>query len=504
VKSAAGLRNGRRGSRRLFELHPSGPTARASRRRRASLRRIALALALSLPCLVAVPHDAFCENRSLEEILDGFEEKEPVQSEKPEAAAEVAPRSWDLDGSLSVASAINYLGHRSATGTDYNDVQRLLARLDLELDVDLPRGWKVRLAGYAFYDFAYLLHDREDYTSPVLDAYEWEIDTRDAYVQGRLLDNLDIKAGRQVVNWGRSESLRVVDVLNPLDLRIPGLVDIEDMLLPVGMIRLDYYVGPWSLSAIAIPEVRFDHLPPVGSDFNPFADRGPASDAPSESFDNTGWAGSLAGIFHGWDLSFHVARYWEGQPHLAVRPSTPPGVVRDHNRVTMVGSGGNYTSGNWLLKGELAWLSGVDYTVGLEVDGSQVPVGTQETSRVDVMGGVEYYGFVDKTLVFEMVNRHIDDFEDDMRSFNAQENALATSARLTANFFNDRLHVILLAVVFGERAQDGSLVRLSADYDLRDGLGVGGGMLLYQRGDLVEFSEIGSNDRIFLEVRYDF
>ena len=49
-------------------------------------------------------------------------------------------------------------------------------------------------------------------------------EARDAFLKGRwLLDNL-----------------RVTDVLNPMDLRVPGLTDIDDLRLPVTMIKLDY------------------------------------------------------------------------------------------------------------------------------------------------------------------------------------------------------------------------------------------------------------------------
>ena len=62
----------------------------------------------------------------------------------------------------------------------------------------------------------------------------------------------------------------------------------------------------------------------------------------------------------------------------------------------------------------------------------------------------------------------------------------------------------LLAVGFGRNLEDGSAVRLGVDYDLRDGLSIGGGVLLYQAGDLPPLSAYGRNDRIYLQAKYSF
>ena len=464
------------------------------------------ALAASPPTLAEDPAD------DLEEILRGFEneEEESAAREAPPtpAPAEVAPRFWEVSGSLSLASSINYLHHRSVTGTRYTGLQKLRARLNLQLDVDLPRDWKARFAGYGFYDFAYRIQGRSQYTDDVLDEYEWEADFQECYVQGRLTDRLDLKLGRQVVDWGRSETLRVLDVLNPLDEREPGLADIEDLRLPVAMVRVDYYIGDWAVTAVAIPEIRFDKLPPVGSDFNPLPEDLPEN-VPANTFDNVEWAARALGIFHGWDLSFQFARYWNDRPYATEPTAEHPLGTFDHSRLTLVGGGGNYTLGSWLFKGEVAYIDGVDYPVGttvIDTEAGKFPLadGTVERSRVDVLGGVEYYGLAETTFTLEIVDRHINGYDSRQRIFDAREDEIEWALRIDADFLHARLHTTALGVLFGERAQDGSVVRLSADYELRDALLVGGGLLLFQSGDPLEFRDIGRNDRIFLQVQYSF
>ena len=111
-----------------------------------------------------------------------------------------------------------------------------------------------------------------------------------------------------------------------------------------------------------------------------------------------------------------------------------------------------------------------------------VPTGTVEKSRLDFMGGIEYYGFTDTNIALEVVNRHIFGFRDDMRPlFGLQENQLETALRVTRTFLNERLEVTALGIVFGSYAQDGSVVRLDARYDLLDALELSGGIVFYQK-----------------------
>ena len=69
---------------------------------------------------------------------------------------------------------------------------------------------------------------------------------------------------------------------------------------------------------------------------------------------------------------------------------------------------------------------------------------------------------------------------------------------------NERLDVTLLGIIFGPKAQDGSIVRAEAGYDVTDGLEVTLGMVFYQQGELFFFTNIAKNDRIFFELKYSF
>ena len=94
----------------------------------------------------------------------------------------------------------------------------------LEIDTKLGKNWSARISGSAAYDAAYDINGRDMYTEDVQDTYISELELLETYVQGSLLRYLDVKAGRQVVVWGKLDNIRVTDILNPLDLREFGVV----------------------------------------------------------------------------------------------------------------------------------------------------------------------------------------------------------------------------------------------------------------------------------------
>ncbi len=427
-------------------------------------------------------------------VLSGFDEPEkaPVPGSGDETRA--LPEWLDLFGSFSLAGSWNYAHDAPAAGAaDYRGLSMLRATGALGTDIDIG-SWQVRISGHGFYDAAYAIAGRDQYTKNLLDNYEQELEFDELYLVGSLMDSLDLKIGRQVVVWGKADNLRVTDVLNPLDNRVPGMVDIKYKRLPVTMTKLDYYVGDWNLSGIVINEVRFDKTPVYNSDFFPGHSPLPPQKEPTNfSLDTQQYGLAVNGIFSGWDLSFYQAWVYDSRAHLSVESSTP---VPIHNRVSMTGMTANAALGNWLLKGEGAWWNGLEF--------STVP--EEQFDRVDLMAGIEYTGFSETVLSVEFVNRHIVDFDERLKlapDF-AQQDVQQTALMFTRDFINDTVQLKILCSIFGTHGEDGAFERFQLEYDYTDHVTLTGGIIFYQSGDQGAFSDVEENDRIFLEYSYAF
>ncbi|MDP6977531.1 MAG: hypothetical protein QF570_02880, partial [Myxococcota bacterium] len=130
---------------------------------------VAFALVSGLAAGSAVAQD------DLDDILGGFEEEDDGFEVDEEALDEAdASHIWSVQGDISQSLSVSLHDHDSPTGTDYSGLQRFRTRLYLQLDVDLPQDWKLRTSGYGYYDAAYRINGRSDYTDDVLDTHEYD------------------------------------------------------------------------------------------------------------------------------------------------------------------------------------------------------------------------------------------------------------------------------------------------------------------------------------------
>ena len=423
-----------------------------------------------------------------EDLLTGFEEGKVM-----EAPRTTSPNSSFFDrfsGYAKLLSVVNTTHNRpSAGGRDWHGLSSL--RLEGQIEADFRMAaFKTYVSLKGFYDFSYGINDRGDYSDPVLEEYEKELEFQEAYIQGSLTDNIDLKFGRQIVVWGRSDNFRVTDVLNPLDNREPGLVDIENLRLPVSMTKLDLFFGDWNLDLIAVHEHRYDKNPPSGHFFSPLPGSLPHEEKPSHSLENTEFGLELNGTFPGWDLSFYGALFFNDQARFV--KGTP--LKLTHERLSMAGTSLSVARGNLLYIAELAHLRGLRFMND-----------EKAYNRSDFLMGIEYSGFTEMTVSLDYVTRYLHDYKDvlDASPENPVRTDNAIACRITRTFYQEILELEALIQLNGERGQRGAMQRFTAGYDLTDNWLIKAGVLLYQprNGPL---SEAGDINRLFFELRLDF
>jgi hypothetical protein len=441
------------------------------------------------------PSEKKKEETEAEEILEGFEE-DTAEAEVLVPEQEYLPDFLSLDGYFKLGSSYNMYHHRAeGTDTEWYGLSRLRAKMVLELDAKFSESWQARVGGYGFYDFAYEIQGRDEFTQEVLDENEKELEFGEVWLLGSITDQLDLKAGRQIVVWGKSDNIRVTDVLNPRDLREPGLTDLENLRLPVTMTKLDYFLWGLNLSGMLIHEIRYNKDPEFGSDFFPAAQPLPTTETPDTGFDidNTQFALALHGIFHGWDASLYGAYFYDDTPHFDEDSSGSQKLK--HARLKMVGGAFNIAMGNWLFKTEAAYFDGIRFFNS-----------RRDFNRIDALVGVEYSGFTDTTLSIEIADRHILNFDRQIEASPdfTEEDRWVSALRLTRTYLNETLTLTILAQTWGLTGDDGAFQRFTAEYDLTDAIELTGGVVFYKSGDLPRFRDVGENDRLYLEIKYNF
>jgi hypothetical protein len=144
----------------------------------------------------------------------------------------------------------------------------------------------------------------------------------------------------------------------------------------------------------------------------------------------------------------------------------------------------------------LAWFDGYQFA----------NITTRDFARVDILMGVDYSGITNHTLSLEgLVNKVLDydaalgNGPDDRSEY---ENQIAL--RYTGNFLREKLQLIFLASLFGIDDDAGGFYRVSADYELAQATSINGGIVAYQAGASEMLKAVAQNDRVFVELRYDF
>ncbi len=434
---------------------------------------------------------------SIEGALEGFDEDLPVVEELASIEKSAPESEWSLRGHWLNALSWNtaHSAPSAASRPDYRGLSKLSTKLWLEAEVPLDQGWRLHGESYFRHDFAYSLNGSGDYPQTVLDRYQQDLEIGEFWLRGSLNQDLDLKVGRQIVVWGQSDYLRVNDTINPMDQREPGLGEIETLRLPLGMARADYYLGPWSLTALMIPEQRPSLTATCGSDFSV---PGGLSESecsalavpeqfPEDSLNRAEWGFSAMGRFSGWDLSLYGARLNSNTPYKDLSRNQ----LR-YARINQLGAALNVAQGSWLWKGEIAWLDGLEYAQAVD------------RQRLDLLLGGEYRGFRDITLSLETVMREIDDYLPVL--FDApdyqQQRSWQTVFAYQHDLNNDTLHLKGVVLRNGDSLDEGGYSRLSVEYDLDDHWSVSGGGIWYQSALLPP--DWGENDRLFIEARQNF
>ncbi|MDH5736839.1 MAG: DUF1302 domain-containing protein, partial [Gammaproteobacteria bacterium] len=445
-------------------------------------------LALVVVCPLKVTAEETLTNEELEIILTGFEDSVPVkpveESKNPEPDSRY---SGFTQTAMTWNTAHDAPGEQALPGqpaTDFRGLSQLQQSLYLQWESALADGWQFHISAGAFYDAVYSIHGRNHYTRRLLNKQEVEAELKQAWVQGGIGDRLDIKIGRQITIWGKSDNLRVADFINPLNRREPGMTDLENLRLPVAMMKLDYYLGAWGLSLIAVNESRGNKNSPYGSDFYPF----PVVLPEEVKMSGEDYALAVNGRFPGWDIAFYAARFDDREPHWQAGQLI-------HSRLHMQGISASLASGNWLLKGELVRLHGLQFS-------SASP---ERLMRTDVLAGLEYSGWHEKQLSVEVAARHLHEFNRLLEEAPVyqRQNRQELALRYNQDFLRQTLHLVLVAVKFGPGRGSG-FQRLELKYDVRDAVSISMGMVNYDDGQHPVFGQYGDNDRLFLKFRVSF
>jgi hypothetical protein len=204
------------------------------------------------------------------------------------------------------------------------------------------------------------------------DADPLQFDWRELYAS-RDIGDWELSAGLQQVVWGRADSLRVVDIVNPIDLRDFLLPDFTESRISSGMLRASGPVGNWNLEAIWLPAFKPTRLAPEGTPYDLGIDAGFRAAGlrmlPSERPERDGGSGEYAlraATTSGrLDSDFIAFNGYNDDAVYVLDFADPsaPGARPVYRRYSLVGASIAYAfDSGWVLRGETTWSPDAPYS----------------------------------------------------------------------------------------------------------------------------------------------
>jgi len=464
--------------------------------------------------------DGFEEDDSLE----GFDESDDFEDVSVDLTAiqsKSQTRSfYTLGGFIKEDLGYSY-GHEP----DDIILSKIRTTVNLSADFRLFSDWTSKIVWNGFFDYAYENFGREKFNDEILETNESESEIRDLFLDGSVTHWMRFKIGRQIIAWGQSDMGQINDMANPRDSRELGTVDLEDSRIPVTSTKLSFYLNTWELNLVALHEIRGNKLPAQGSEFDIFqtiTSNGITvedEELPTE----TEAMIRIFKSFNGGDISFIWSDVYSDSPHLDFEKLTiynnrpiAFSLTPRHKRIQTIGFSGNWVTGSWLFKTELARKSNTaiarsDILTQVKQVASTTSSFTfnkdsnaitpwEEKDLTQWMLGFEYGGFDDITLSLETIIDKVENFEE---TLTGSEMSNMITLNLSHQALNDLLTTRLVWVRFSEN--NGDLGRINIDYDLIDALNISGGIVVYEATETTaKLYPYRNNDRLFAALKYSF
>ncbi len=455
-------------------------------------------------CTVLSFDHVLAQNQSesnLEQVLQGFEEQtisglvpEPDSQDGGDflESTEGFP-DLKLSGSFSTHISYSPFQHTTAAGYSVHGLTSFKPRLALTLDGKLSENWFMKISGWVFFDFAYTMQGRKNYSPEMLDNYEQELELGETYIRGKLSSYMDLTVGRQVVVWGKADLLRVADMFNPIDNRERGMDDLEVKRLPLLMTRLDSYLGPWRVSSIVTHEIRYNKDPVFGHDFYPYDFPASPWEDESNTLKNSSYGLSAGRSYRGVDIEFYSGSFLKELDTVGLSSELPQ---RYSNRLALFSMAAEKAMNHWLYKVEIGLIDGLEY----------YSLPDQKKSRLDMLLGADYTGLTNTRISLEIVNRHLFELDSEVAALDDTPavDSLIWAFRMARSFQREKLYLIFLSYAGGFTFSQGSAQNISMEYKINDFLAVSAGYIFIQSGDNYLMRDMGDNDRIFFKLNYNF
>ncbi len=324
-----------------------------------------------------------------------------------------------------------------------------------------------------------------------------DLEIRDLYLKYKN-DFSTLSYGKQQVVWGKMDNVRVLDVINPLNLREFIFNDYVDSRIPLWMFNNEFYYKNHSFQLIAIPEIKENYYPNQGSRF--YIDDSSANVSSSKTIkpkqkDVKNWEyaikldGSVEKIdytlnfFHGWSDNF-----------VDSFDINTMSVKSEIKRERKMGFSMERPIGDFVVRGEAAYTP--DYYV--ETKGSLGLYNPEKVNNLTYASGIDWL-YNNWFVGVQYIDNYI---------FNEPENFIDRNfddiATLTVSYkaFNDKLE--LKSFIAHDLNKFSSWLSNSIKYDITNDYEIKIVLDVMDGKESSYFGQFDDEDRLFISIKRYF
>lgn len=336
-----------------------------------------------------------------------------------------------------------------------------------------------------------------------------ELELRELYVETTVGDTY-LTVGKQQVVWGKSDGLKVLDIVNPQDFREFVLDDFDDSRIPLWTVNAEIPIQDLSLQLLWIPDPTYDDLPKPGSPFE-FKSNVPqpppganvvVSDPnrPSNFITGSDLGARLSTFWKGWDLTLNYFYFYDDIPALyrtidLTGPTPTITVNPKYERAHLVGGTFSNAFGDLTLRGEFGYTFGRYFPTEDPADAD----GVHRSDNIGYVVGLDWFGLSETLLSFQYFQDIITDTAPGLLRDQVEN---TVSFLIQRDFMNDAL-VFSTICVQSLNHGDG-FVRPKLRYDATTNLDVWAGFDVFYGRSSGLFGQFDDASRFVFGLEYSF
>ncbi len=293
-----------------------------------------------------------------------------------------------------------------------------------------------------------------------------------------------LKVGKQQIVWGKTDGLKLLDVVNPQNFREFVLDDFEDSRIPLWSLMAEIPLGKLTAQVIWIPDRTYHKLPAPGADFrfrvpefslnvsDGFATTIQPIERPNDFFGDSDLGLRLSTFWKGWDLTLNYLYHYYDIPVVTRFIETTPTrriiVDQHYRRSHLTGLTFSNAFGDFTLRGESA-LSFNRYFRTPDLTDHD---GVKRAATLDYALGLDWFGLDDMLVSTQLFQNWI--LRESVTPLYRERVDTRMSLLIERTFMNERLEVELLMLV-GLNETDG-FIRPKVVYEWKSNLNIWAGV----------------------------